>query len=109
MVMIDFGSVYLLALVSLRWARWPSCLIVRGFISASMDVGGLGHIGGDEVRSVEVEENAVLRQVVGSIHMPDARDVMMSVGFVMANKEGVLLEINVPDAGDLTTMVFSYV
>ena len=109
MVMTDFGSVYLSALVSLRWARWPSYLIVRGFISESMDVGGLGHIGGDEVGSVEVEENAVLRQVVGSILTSDARDVMMSVGFVMANKEGVLVEINVPDAGDVTTMVFSYV
>ena len=104
MVMIDFGSVYLLALVSLR-----SYLIVGGFISASMDVGGLGHIGGDEVRSVEVEENAVLRQVVGGVLMSDARDVTISVGFVMANKEGVLVEINVPDAGDVTTMVFSYV
>ena len=109
MVMTEFGSVYLLALVSLRWARLPSYLIVGGFISASMDVGGLGRIGGDEVRSVEVEENAVLRQVVGSILTSDARDVMMSVGFVMANKEGVLVEINVSDAGDVTTMVLSYV
>ena len=108
MVMTDFGSVYQSALVSLRCARSPSYLIVGGFISASMDVGGLGHIGGDEVRSVEVEENAVLRQVVGGILTSDARDVMISVGLVMANKEGVLVEINVSDAGDVTTMVFSY-
>jgi len=98
MVMTDFGSVYQSALVSLRWARLPS-----------MDVGGLGRIGGDEVRSVEVEENAVLRQVVGGILTSDARDVTISVGFVMANKEGVLVEINVSDAGDVVTMVFSYV
>ena len=107
MVMTDFGSVYQLALVSLRWARLPSHLIVGVFISASMDVGGLGRIGGDEVRSVE--ENAVLRQVVGGILTSDARDVTIPVGFVMANKEGVLVEINVSDAGDVITMVFSYV
>jgi len=74
-----------------------------------MDVGGLGRIGGDEVRSVEVEESAVLRQVVGGMLTSDARDVMMSVGFVMASKEGVLVEISVSDAGDVTTMIFSYV
>ena len=58
MVMTDFGSVYQLSLVSLR-CGFPSHLIVGGFISVSMDVGGLGRIGGGEVRSVEVEEDAV--------------------------------------------------
>ena len=106
MVMTDFGSVYQLALVSMR-SGFPSHLIVGGFISVSMDVGGLGRIGGDEVRSVEVEENAVLRQVVGGILTSDARDVTIPVGFVMANEEGVV-KISVSDAGDVTTMVFSY-
>ena len=58
MVMSDFGSVYQLALVSLR-SGFPSHLFVGGVISVSMDVGGLGRIGGGEVRSVEVEEDAV--------------------------------------------------
>ena len=58
MVMTDFGSVYQLALNSLR-SGFPLHLIVGGFISVSIDVGGLGRVGGDEVRSVEVEEDAV--------------------------------------------------
>ena len=82
MVMTDFGSVYQLALVSLR-SGFPSHLIIGGVISVSMDVGGLGRIGGDEVRSVEVEENAVLRQVVGGILTSGARDVTVLVELVV--------------------------
>ena len=82
MVMTDFGSVYQLALVLLR-SGFPSHLIVGGFISVSMDVGGLGRIGGDEVRSVEVEEDAVQRQVVGGIFTSDARNVTILVGLVV--------------------------
>ena len=82
MVRTDFGSVYPLVIVSLCLG-FSSYSIAGGFVFVSMDVGGLGRIGGDEVLCVEVEEYAVEGQVVVGILTSDARDVTILVGVVV--------------------------